>query len=136
MSLISDLRQRPSHLSAASRFTSWCGLLYMAAGLMLLAWPDSVQAVFQDPPFVGQERTLARVIGMTVLIVGWLYHFGGRTGGRQFIAATVVDRLVLVPLVLVPVALGGTFPHVMFAFAVLDPLLALVAWRLLAVSEQ
>lgn len=136
MSLISDLRQRPANLSVASRFTSTSGLLYMTVGLMLLAWPDSVQTLFQDPPFVGQERTLARVIGMTVLIIGWFYYFGGRSGGRQFVAATIVDRVVLVPLVLIPVALGGTFPNVMLAFAALDPLLAVVTWRLLSKSEE
>lgn len=135
MSLISDLLQKPATLSAASRFTSMCGLFYMATGLLLLAWPDAIQTIFRDPPFAGQERTLARVIGMTVLIIGWLYTFGGRSGGRQFVAATVVDRVVLVPAVLIPVALSGTFPHVMLAFAVLDPLLALVAWRLLSQSD-
>jgi hypothetical protein len=102
---------------------------------MLLVWPDLIQVIYRDPPFAGHERTLTRVIGMMLAIVGWFYYFGGRTGGRQFVAATVVDRLVLVPLVLIPVALSGTFPNVMFAFAALDPLLALVAWRLLARSE-
>jgi hypothetical protein len=47
----------------------------------------------------------------------------------------VVDRLVLVPLVLIPTALAGVFPHVLLTFAVLDPALALVAWRLLASSK-
>jgi hypothetical protein len=68
---------------------------------------------------------------MAVAIIGWLYFFGGRTGGRQFVAASVLDRLVFVPLVLVPTAAAGVFPHVMIAFAVLDPILALVAWHLL-----
>jgi hypothetical protein len=34
-------------------------------------------------------------------------------------------------LVLVPTALAGVFPKMMLVFAVLDPVLALVAWHLL-----
>ena len=136
MSLMSDLRQRPAELSAASRFTSLCGLLYMGAGFLLLAWPEAMQTVFGDPSFSGQERAMARVVGMSVAIIGWLYFFGGRSGGRQIVAASVIDRLVLVPLVLVPLALSGAFTHTLLFFAVLDPALALVAWRLLASSKS
>ncbi len=132
MSLLSDLAEAPAQRSAASRFTSACGLLYMAAGLSMLAWPGQVQVLFGERAFVGSEAALVRVIGMLIAIVGWFYFFGGRTGGRQFVAATVLDRLVLVPLVLVPIALAGVFPKTMLLFAVLDPALALVAWHLLA----
>lgn len=130
MSLLSDLMEAPARLSAASRFTIFCGVFYVAAGLQLLAWPGSVQVLFQEPDFTGHEAGLVRVIGMLIVIVGWLYAFGGRTGGRQFVAATVIDRVVLVPLVLVPTAMAGVLPHVMLTFAVLDPVLALVAWYL------
>jgi hypothetical protein len=131
MSLLSDLSEAPAKRSAASRFTSACGLLYMAAGLSMLAWPGQVQVMFGERPFVGDEAALIRVIGMLLTIVGWFYFFGGRTGGRQFVAATVLDRLILVPLVLVPTALAGVFPTTMLLFVVLDPVLALVTWHLL-----
>jgi len=75
---------------------------------------------------------MMRVLGMTVAIIGWFYFFGGRAGGRQIVAASILDRIVLVPLVLVPAAAGGVFPHTLMLFAVLDPVLALVAWRLLS----
>jgi uncharacterized membrane protein len=104
----------------------------MAAGLLFLAWPGAVQKLFLEPAFTGREEALTRVLGMTVTIIGWLYFFGGRTGGRQFVASTVLDRLVLVPLVLIPTAAAGVFPHVMMAFAILDPILACVAWYLLS----
>ena len=132
MSLLSDLAEAPAQRSAASRFTSACGLLYMAAGLSMLVWPGQAQAMFGERAFVGDEATLVRVIGMLLAVVGWFYFFGGRTGGRQFVAATVLDRLVLVPLVLVPTVLAGVFPRMMLVFAVLDPALALIAWHLLA----
>jgi hypothetical protein len=72
-----------------------------------------------------------RVLGMCVLIIGWLYFFGGRSGGRQVVAATIFDRILLVPLVLVPVALSGVLAHTLLMFAVVDPALAVVAWMLL-----
>lgn len=57
---------------------------------------------------------------MTVAIIGWFYVFGGRSGSRQIVAASVVDRIVLVPLVLVPIAVAGVFPALLGVFAVLD----------------
>jgi hypothetical protein len=131
MSLLSDLAEAPAQRSSASRFTSACGVLYLAAGLSMLAWPGQAQVMLGERPFVGDEAALVRVIGMLLAVVGWFYIFGGRTGGRQFVAATVLDRLILVPLVLVPTALAGVFPKMMLVFAVLDPALALVAWHLL-----
>jgi hypothetical protein len=73
-----------------------------------------------------------RVIGLTVVVIGWLYLFGGRSGARQFIAASVVDRLVFVPAVLITLAAAGVFPRLFLTFAVLDALLAVGAWTLLA----
>ncbi len=131
MSLIKDLRESPATLATSSKFTVVNGVLYMAAGFLLMVWPGLVQEIFLDPAFVGSEAALVRVLGMTLAVIGWFYFFGGRSGGRQVVAASVLDRVVLVPLVLVPTAMAGVFPHLLLTFAVLDPLLGLVAWRLL-----
>jgi hypothetical protein len=72
-----------------------------------------------------------RVVGLTLLVIGWLYVFGGRTGAASITASSVVDRLIFVPTVLVPLALAGVFPNSLLAFAVLDPLLAIGAWLLM-----
>jgi hypothetical protein len=136
MSLLTDLNEAPDRLPAASKFAQYCGWFYMASGLLFLAWPGSVQALFLDPAFAGKEGALVRVLGMAVAVIGWLYVFGARTGGRQFVAATVLDRLVLVPLVLGPAAAYGIFPHVLGTFAVLDPVLALVTWYLLSRKDR
>ena len=131
MSLLSDLAEAPTQRSSASRFTSAGGVLYLAAGLSMLAWPGQAQVMLGERPFIGDEAALVRIIGMLLAVAGWFYIFGGRSGGRQFVAATVLDRLILVPLLLVPTALAGVFPKMMLVFAVLDPVLALVAWHLL-----
>jgi hypothetical protein len=104
--------------------------MYLAAGALLIAWPGATQTLFRDRAFVGDEQGLIRVLGMTVAVIGWLYLFGGRSGARQMVAASVVDRLVLVPAVLLPLAASGMFPHLLVTFGILDPALAVGAWFL------
>ena len=70
-----------------------------------------------DRAFVGDEQGLVRVIGLTVAVIGWFYLFGGRSGARQIVAASVVNRLTFVPAVLLPLALFGVFPHLLLTFA-------------------
>ena len=130
MSLIADLLYKAPHLSATSKFSVFNGIFYMATGGLFLLWPDSVQTLFQDRPFVGHEQALFRIIGMAVAVIGWFYFFGGRSGLRQFVAASILDRIFLVPAVLLPLVLSGVFPHSLGGFAILDPCLGLVAWIL------
>ena len=132
MSLVSDLTSAPRPLSTVSKYTVINGLFYLANGAVLIAWPGIAQTLFFEAPFVGHEAGLFRVIGMTLAVIGWLYLFGGRSGGRQVAASTVFDRLILVPGVLFPIALSGTFPHLCILFAILDPILGLGAWWLLS----
>jgi hypothetical protein len=62
--------------------------------------------------------------------------FGGRSGARQVVASSVVDRLIFVPAVLIPLAVAGVLPHLFVTFAILDPCLAIGAWVLLHRNEQ
>ena len=135
MPLLKDLLAGPGKLPVASKYTIANGRIYLASGLMFVVWPGAVQRVFLDSAFTGREAGLVRVLGATVAIIGWLYVFGGRSGGRQVVAATVIDRLLFVPIVLVPVAVTGVFPHVLITFAILDPSLAVVGWLMLRRSE-
>jgi hypothetical protein len=75
----------------------------------------------------GIEQGLIHVVGLTVVVIGWLYLFGGRSGARQVVAASVVGRLIFVPGVLVPLAMAGVFPHLLLAFAFLDVVLVIGA---------
>jgi len=132
MVFLKDLRYKSRSLTAASKYTALNGIGYLVVGVILIFWPGVIQTVFREPAFVGHEQALMRVIGLTIVVIGWLYFFGGRSGARQFVTASVVDRLVFVPAVLVPLAIAGVFPHLFLTFAVLDAVLAIGAWALLA----
>ncbi len=131
MALIKDLLEKPPNLSIASKYTALNGVVYLGTGALFIAWPGVTQTLFMDAAFVGHEGGLMRMIGLTLAVIGWLYLFGGRSGARQIVAASVVDRLVFVPVVLVPLAMAGVFPHLLVTLAILDPLLAVGAWVLL-----
>jgi hypothetical protein len=130
MSFFNDLLEKPANLSTASKYSVTNGFIYLGLGALLLVWPGAVQTIFMDAPFDGHESALFRVLGMTVAIIGWLYVFGGRSGARQFGPASVLDRVVLIPLVLVPLVIAGVFPHTLGAFVILDPALGIGAWVL------
>jgi len=130
MSFFNDLLEKPANLSTASKYAVMNGFIYLALGALFIVWPGAVQAIFMDAPFDGNERALFRVLGMTVAVIGWFYVFGGRSGARQFGPASVLDRVVLVPLVLVPLVIAGVFPHTLGAFMILDPALGIGAWVL------
>ena len=130
MALVENLLEKPSDLSAAAKYTAFNGAIYLAARALLIVWPGATQTIFMDRAFVGDESGLMRATGMAVAVIGWLYLFGGRSGARQIVAASVFDRLTLVPIVLLPLAIAGVFPHLFLTFAVLDATLAIGAWML------
>jgi hypothetical protein len=130
MSLIKALREAPPSLTTASKYTVVNGFIYLTVGFLLIVWPGVTQTLFRDSAFVGHEEGLVRVIGLTVVVIGWLYVFGGRSGARQIVAASVIDRLIFVPAVLIPMAIVGVFPHLLLTFAAFDALLAIGAWVL------
>jgi hypothetical protein len=132
MALLSDLLEKPPVLSVASKYTVMNGVLYFGTGVLFIAWPGLVQTVFRDETFVGHEEALFRVVGLLLVVVGWLYVFGGRSGTPQAPAASVIDRLVFVPVVLLPLVLAGVFPHLFLALAILEPTLGIGAWILLS----
>ena len=136
MSLINRLKEKADPLSPSSKFTVLNGVLYMIIGTLFLIWPAALQILTFARDFVGDEGAMMRVIGLTLAIIGWFYFFGGRSGGKQIVAASVLDRVILVPLVLIPLAISGVFPVLLWTFAILDPVLGLVAWYLLVKENR
>lgn len=130
MTFISDLLETPPNLSKASEWTVMNGYIYLSLGALFILWPGAVQTIFRDEPFAGREQGLLRMLGLTIAVIGWLYLFGGRSGGRQIVPASVLDRWILVPVVGIPVGLSGVFPHTILTFVLLDASLAVGAWIL------
>jgi len=81
--------------------------------------------------FCRKRAGLIRALGLAVAVIGWMYLFGGLTGGRQVVAASVIDRLIFVPVVALPLAIAGVFPHLLVLFTALDMTLAIGAWLVL-----
>jgi cytochrome c biogenesis protein CcdA len=91
LNLTSDLVEKPPKLTTASRYTVLDVVVYLIAGATLIVWPGVVQTLFREEAFVGHEGALMRAIGMTIVLIGWLYVFGGRSGARQIVAASVIE---------------------------------------------
>ena len=136
MSFINDLLRPTPDLSTLSKYTVLNGITYLGSGVLFIVWPGATQTLFGDADFVGNEGALIRVIGLTLVVIGWLYLAGGRTDSREFSAATIVDRLVFVPIVLVPLVAAGVFPHLFLTLAILDPLLAIGTWALMSYERR
>lgn len=117
---------------ALSRYIFSNGILYLAVGATLYLAQDLVRKLLFMEPFSGQEEGYMRVLGVAVAVVGWFYMFGARTRADSFALATVADRIA-VPVLLLPLYFTGQVEAgLIFAFALLDPLLALGAyliWR-------
>jgi hypothetical protein len=117
---------------ALSRYTFWNGVMYLVVGGALYLAPEVARKLLFMAPFSGHEEGYMRLLGVTVAIIGWFYVFGARTRADSFALATVADRIA-VPVLLLPLYFTGQVPAgPIFAFALLDPLLALGAyliWR-------
>jgi hypothetical protein len=132
--LIQALAEKSAARSTACRLTSISGLFYLAMGGTICAVPMLIPILFLEPTFTGREQGLFRLVGWIMAVVGWLLWIGGRSGARSLVAAGIVARLA-VPFVAIPLAMDGVFPHMMYAFGVLDPLSGLLTWRILRRSE-
>jgi hypothetical protein len=120
--------QPPGPHSRLSRFVVANGLLYLAIGLGVCFAPTPVLLrVFFLDRLAGYEEGLARAVGLTLAVIGWLYAMGGRARSDSFALATVADRL-LIPLFLAYLHRLGLPLGMVLPFAILDPLLAIATW--------
>jgi hypothetical protein len=110
---VKKLLEKSPDLSAASKYTAFNGVIYVAAGALLIVWPAATQTIFNDRASAGDEGGLKRTTGTPVAVMAWLYLFGGCSGARQTIVASVFDRLTLVPPVLYLSSLPA-YSHICF----------------------
>jgi hypothetical protein len=126
------LTERPAELSRLARYTIWNGLFYMVVGAGLFVAPQPMLELQFQVPLRGYEPGLSNTLGMTLLIIGFFYVMGARTGRASFGLATVVDR-AFAPFLLGSLLLRGLVaPMMVVPFIILDPVLGLGAflvWR-------
>lgn len=125
--------QRPeAPATPLSRYTHWNGILYLLLGGTFYLAPGLVRTLLFMEPYAGREEGYVRLLGVAVAVIGWFYVFGARTRSEPLALATIADRLA-VPVLLLPLYFTGKVEAgLIFAFATLDPLLALGAyliWR-------
>lgn len=130
MSFLSELTHAPP-LSRLSRYIVANGVLYGVLGTSMLLLPgDWLATALLLDGWQGQEEGLVRLLGFVLVVVGWFYVMGGRTGASSFALSTVVDR-ALVPLVMAGLwATGQVTAGLVIGVAVLDPLMGLGAYLL------
>lgn len=110
-----------------SRYTAANGLLYVAFGAVVYAWPEVTHLIGADD-FRAGESGLVRVLGFVMLVIGWFYVMGARTRADSFGLATVLDRVLIVPVFLMALVVTDTVDAgLVVPFAILDPVLGLGA---------
>jgi hypothetical protein len=118
-------------LTPLARYTQVNGLLYLALGVVVYAWPG-VMGLVGAGPLEGQEPALYRMLGLAIAIIGWFYVIGARTNRDSFGLATFADR-ILVPFFALPLVFTGQVdPMLVLPVAILDPILgigAFVIWK-------
>lgn len=136
MSLVTMALEKPTRLTTASKYTVFNGIVYLGLGVTLILWPGAIQTLFRERAFVGDEPGLFRALGMAVSLIGYYLVIGGRASSRQATAASVIDRLTVVPLVLLPLAIAGVFPRFMITVVIVDACLAISTWALLRAKSE
>ena len=121
-------RQRPAKTVEAF------GWLILLEGAILLLWPQLAVDVLQLPPLTELGSNYLRLVGVLVSGVGMLYVVSGRTNAQGFVFASLLDRPLVPPLMLV-LWWQGILPGSLAAmFAVQD--FASFLWTLSAWQAQ
>jgi uncharacterized protein YjeT (DUF2065 family) len=77
------------------------GWVILLEGMLLLLWPQLAVAVLHLPQLTEQGSDYLRLVGVLVAGVGMLYVVSGRTNAQGFVFASLLDRPLVPPLMLV-----------------------------------
>lgn len=77
------------------------GWLILLEGAILLLWPQLAVDVLHLPALTEQGSNYLRLVGVLVSGVGMLYAVSGRTNAQGFVFASLLDRPLVPPLMLV-----------------------------------
>ena len=107
----------------------WCVLL---EGLLLLFAPRLVASLLQIPLMADQTVDFMRIMGLLAGGIGMLYVVSGRVNARGFAFASLLDRPLVPPIMLILWYLGIVPASLALVFSIQDFagfLWTLSAWR-------
>ena len=97
-----------------------------AAAAMADSGSDSVSGSLS-----AAEAGMSRLTSVFLIGIGWFYMHGGLSKRLHFLAATCLNRVVVVPFAAAVLAILGARAHFCAAFGVMDPVLALLTYLVL-----
>jgi hypothetical protein len=95
--------QRAPHASTVEAF-SW--LLLLEGGAIVLA-PQAVATLLNLPNFSASAAVYFRLVGLLISGLGLLYTVSGRLNAQGFVFASLLDRPLVPPVMLVPLGHGA-----------------------------
>ena len=126
-----------------SAFLVCQGASYCGAGMALVLWPGwsckllvsiglgGSGATGDDFRLSAAEAAMTRLAASLLVGVGWFYIHGGLSKRLHFLAATCLNRAVLVPFLTTLLAILGARMHLCVLFGVLDPVLTMLTYLVL-----
>ena len=132
MRMALGLHETPLRITPTHRFLFLQGILYAIAGLLFMVLPKqsvylvtlgalSTDSFEIDGSGHPTELRMLQFTGYLVLLVGYFYMQGARENTLHFVAASTLNRAVLVPLVMLLLAFFGARLPLCILFALLDP---------------
>lgn len=145
MRMALGMHETPLRITPTHRFLFLQGVLYAGAGLLFMILPrQSVYLVtlgalstdsFEiDDSGHPTELRMLQFTGFLVMLVGYFYMQGARENTLHFVAASTLNRVVFVPLLMLLLAIFGARLPLCILFALLDP--ALTALTLLSLRGK
>ncbi|MGH8728002.1 MAG: hypothetical protein ACREV9_07560 [Burkholderiales bacterium] len=118
--------------SRAAKTVEIFGWLVLAEGASMLFAPHFVASVLHMPELSEQAANFFRLAGLLAIGIGMLYVVSGRTNAEGFVFASLLDRPLVPPAMLVLWSLGMIPAPLALAFSIQDFggfLWTLSAWR-------
>jgi len=122
----------PNAQSRAGKSVEVFGYIMLAESLAVLLVPQLVAALLQLDPLSAQSATYFRIGGLLIGGLGMLYVISGRLNANGFIFASMIDRPLVPPTMLLLWSLGIVPGTLAIAFSTLDFgtfLWTFFAWR-------
>uniref|UniRef100_A0A7S4IAJ8 Uncharacterized protein n=1 Tax=Odontella aurita TaxID=265563 RepID=A0A7S4IAJ8_9STRA len=110
-------------LSKTSKFLMAQGCIYAVMGLNFLLVPELFAKLFMFE--ITGDSAPWRLLGMEVSVISYFYIMSARANSRYFATTTVLDRVVLCPVLVLATYVGAP-PLLCYSCAFLELLLAIL----------